>query len=109
MLVNVYFLQLVSLKRNPFTWDRQSIGKMLTPTITNVKLLSDQKEINVKNMPPGDELRVEIPTPKTSLVSTNYQDIHQRYFSYFSFIFFLTLLKVNFDMYISFYLEVSCN
>ena len=60
---------MISLKRNPFSWDKQNIGKILTPTVTNVKLLSDGKQLHVVNIPANDELYMEIPTPKTTLVS----------------------------------------
>ena len=69
---------MISLKRNPLTWDKQSIGRILTPTITSVKLFLDGRELNVKKIPTGDELRVEIPTPNTVMVSESVLTLFQQ-------------------------------
>ena len=60
---------MVSLQRNPFTWDKQNIGKTMNSTVTSFKLLSEGKELAVNNLPSGDEFILELPTPSATLVS----------------------------------------
>ena len=60
---------MVSLQRNPFTWDKQNVGKTMNSTVISFKLLSEGRELAVNNLPSGDEFILEIPTPSATLVS----------------------------------------
>lgn len=63
------FWQMVTLLRNPYTWGKNGIGKILTPTVSSIHYSFDNKEMKVNNLPSGDELVVQIPTPNTEVVS----------------------------------------
>lgn len=72
---------MITLQRNPYTWDKSNIGKILSPITTSIQYLSDGKELPVKNLSLGDEVVYEVPTPGTPLVSC--YDIY-KYISPFS-------------------------
>ena len=59
---------MVTLSRNPYTWGKNGIGQVLTPTVSSVKYSFNNKEMKVNDLISGDELIVQIPTPKTELV-----------------------------------------
>ena len=55
--------------RNPHTWDTGNVGKIITPTVSSLKFLSEEQEIKVNQLPAGNEMILEIPTPATRMVS----------------------------------------
>ena len=59
---------MVTLSRNPYTWGKNGIGKVLTPTVSSVKYSFNNEELKVNKLTSGDELVVQIPTPNTELV-----------------------------------------
>lgn len=59
---------MISLLRNPYTWDKQNVGNILTPTTTNVKFISNGTDMVVQNLPSGEEVIAEMATPMTELV-----------------------------------------
>eukprot|EP00794_Sanderia_malayensis_P003794 gene3794-4317_t len=59
--------KMVTLLRNPHILDAENIGRSLTPTISSLTFLSEEKEIDVKNLPENDNMRIEIPNPEAKM------------------------------------------
>ena len=67
-----HFIQMVSLAKNPFMWDRDKVGSVITPTISSLKLVSGDKRMEIKNLSKGNEIVIEILTPSTPVVRLQY-------------------------------------
>ena len=61
---------MVSLAKNPYTWDKEGTGKLISPTIPSAKFVADGSEMVVQNLPPGEETIVEVQTPSIKFVSS---------------------------------------
>eukprot|EP00112_Aurelia_sp_Birch-Aquarium-sp1_P002284 Seg1249.12 transcript_id=Seg1249.12/GoldUCD/mRNA.D3Y31 product="Polycystic kidney disease protein 1-like 2" protein_id=Seg1249.12/GoldUCD/D3Y31 len=65
-------MRMVTLLRNPYAWGKSGIGKVLTPTVSSLKYTYNNNEMKVNNLPSHDQLVVQIPTPKTELVTKTF-------------------------------------
>ena len=61
--------QMITLLRNPYLWDKDNIGNVLSPTTTKMQFSLNGTEIPVKDLPPKEELMIETMTPEGKLVS----------------------------------------